>query len=90
MLKTHTAKLPIALTNDEIHFIIELCTHELDIDTKLKLEFARTWKDNSVTISMTPAELHALVELLLRKAEHANEDVRDWAEDIATWLTEQT
>lgn len=90
MLQHQTNELPIPLADDEIQFIIELCGNDLDIDVKLKLEFARILRGKEVTISFTIAESQSLVELLLKKAEHAQDDVRKWAKDIAVWLTERT
>lgn len=89
MLPTQTAEFSVALTQDEISFIIELCGCDLDIDIQLKLELARMWKKAHGSLSFTLTQLHSVIELLLQKSEQANSEVQEWADDIATWLSEQ-
>jgi len=89
MSNHHTAELPIMLTNNEVSFVIEFCGDDLEIDTKLKLEFARTQKDSDATVLLTSTELRYLSDLLLTKAEQAPGEAREWAEEITTWIAEQ-
>lgn len=90
LLQPQTTELSIALTQDEVSFIIELCDHDLDLEVQLKLEFARMWKDKDGTLLLTPTQLQSLIDTLIKKSEQACKDVREWAEDIATWLVEQS
>lgn len=90
MLLSQPAELSIVLTRDEISFIKELCGCELDIDIQLKFELTRMWKSQEGTLWLTGRQLESLVGVLLRQSEHAHEDIREWAQDIATWLVEQS